>query len=166
MPNQPVLQTGYVINGSFGEVLHGDGRWLTEIQNIQATVKINRRDIMRAGTRAIGYKPMTVSGEGTIGLLKVTSDFAKVVTEMMRGGNDQLQKVTTLTIKLNDPEALGIEQTRLIGVRFWEINLGFGVDDIIEENVPFTFENIEGNNWITGNPSDPNARVRQYTALD
>lgn len=166
MTNQPILQTEYAINGSFGELLTGDGEWLTEVQSVQATIRIGRRDIMRAGTRSVGYKPMTVSGEGTIGLMKVTSKFLQVVSEMMRGGNQQMQKITTLTIRLNDPEALGVEQVRLTKVRFWEVNFGFGVDEIIEESIPFTFENIEGVSWITGNPSDPNARNRQYTALD
>lgn len=164
--NQQVMLSEYAINGSFGEVLTGDGNWLTEIQSVQATLRIARRDIMRAGTRSVGYKPMTVSGEGTLSMIKVTSEFLQVVSEMMRGGNTQRQKRTTLNIRLKDPDALGTEEVRLLDVKFWEINFGFNVDEIIEQQIPFTFEQIEGIQWIRGNAWDPNARTGQYVPLD
>lgn len=158
-----VMQSEFVVNGSFGE-LYADGEFVAPVQRIEANIRSNRRDIMRAGTRQMAYKLMTIQGDGTIGLLKVTSDFLKIVSEPMRSER-QIQRIMSLRIKIDDPEALGIEEYRLTKVKLWEINLGFNVNDVIEEAIPFTFESIEPISWIAGDPFQSQQAAR-YQALD
>jgi hypothetical protein len=54
-------------------------------------------------------------------------------------------------VNLDDPEAIGAEQIRVVGVKFSEINFGWRVNEIVEESVPFTFEDIQIVKKITGN---------------
>lgn len=166
IPAPGVLQPEFTVNGSFGQLFAPVGEYLAEAQRIEYTVRINRRDIPRAGTRITAYKAMTVQGEGTMGLLKTSSKFLQIVSEIMRGGNSQIQKQFSLKVRLDDPEAMGAEVVRLTGVKLWEINAGFNVNDIIEENMPFTFEGMEIESAIFGDVTDPNSRRTAYTALD
>lgn len=159
------LQPEYAINGSWGQLFAPDGEYLAETQSVEATIRINRRDIPLAGTRRTGYKAMTVQGDGTVRLLKVSSKFLKIVSELMRGPDTQQQFVTSMRIRLDDPEAMGAEVLRLQGVRFWEINIGFNVNDILEESIPFTFDNFELELAIGGNVTDPASKRAQYVAL-
>ena len=164
MPAPGVMQSEFVINGSFGELYTEDGLFLAPVQRIEANIRSNRRDIMRAGTRQMAYKLMTIQGDGTIGLLKVTSMFLQIVSEPMRSER-QIQRILSLRVKLDDPEALGVEEYRLTKVKLWEVNLGFNVNDVIEEAIPFTFENLEPVSWITGDPMVSQQSSR-YQALD
>lgn len=159
-----IMRGEFAINGSFGTLFDQDGNRITEIQSVDASVRINRRDIMRAGTRQMTYKPMTVMGEGTLRLIKVTSLFDQIVTEMMRSER-QLQRILNLRVRLDDPEALGIEEYRLTDVKLWDVPLGFNVNDIIEQSVSFTFENYEPITWISGDPT-VSQHAQRYTPLD
>lgn len=159
-----VMQSEFVLNGSFGELYTEDGEFLSQVQRIEANIRSNRRDIMRAGTRQMAYKLMTVQGDGTIGLLKVTSQFLQIVSEPMRNER-QIQRIMTLRVKIDDPEALGVEEYRLTKVKLWEVNFGFNVNDVIEEAIPFTFESIEPISWVSGNPMQSQQAAR-YQALD
>lgn len=159
-----VMQSEFVLNGSFGELYTDDGEFVSECQRIEFSIRSNRRDIMRAGTRQMAYKLMTIQGDGTIGLLKVTSRFLQIVSEPMRNDR-QIQRILSLRVKIDDPEALGVEEYRLTKVKLWEVNGGFNVNDVIEEAVPFTFENIEPISWITGDPMVSQQSSR-YQALD
>ncbi len=165
-PAPGILQPEYAINGTFGQLFLPEGEYLAECQRIEATVRINRRDIPRAGTRKMGFKAMTVQGEGTTVFLKVSSKFLTIISELMRGDPTQLQRVMSMRIRLDDPEAMGAEVLRLTGVKLWEINFGFNVNDIIEETVPFTFDNMEIEQSIIGDTTDPASRRTAYTALD
>ncbi|MEK0326735.1 MAG: phage tail tube protein, partial [Nitrosopumilus sp.] len=149
-----------------GQLFAPVGEYLAECQRIEYTVRINRRDIPRAGTRITAYKAMTTQGEGTFGLLKTSSKFMRIVSEMMRGGNNQIQRVFSMKVRLDDPEAMGAEVIRLTGVKLWEINGGYNVNDIIEENIPFTFEGMEIEQAIEGDVTNPESRRTAYSSLD
>lgn len=161
-----VLQPEFTINGSWGQLFAPVGEYLAEAQRIECMVRINRRDIPRAGTRVVGYKAMTVMGEGTMGLLKTSSKFLQIISELMRGDINQQQRIMSLKIRLDDPEAMGAEVVRLTGVKFWEIPFGFNINDIQEESMPFTFDNMVLEEVISGVVWDGASRRSEYSSLD
>jgi hypothetical protein len=131
------LDSSRVINGQYGEVWQ-DGKWLTNVQSAEATVEINKEEIMRSGTRWVGHKVTTLKGSGTIKGYKVTSDFIKSIGSVASDRGKPF--VTELIYKLDDPEAFGAERVRLKSVQFDQIPLGkFDVGAIVEEELPFTF---------------------------
>lgn len=148
------LQPEYTINGSFGEVHDESGNWLSNVQEVTFRISIDRRDVMRSGTRRMGYKAMGTTGEGTIRGFKVTSDMLERVASMMRSDTAR-QFVGQLMVKLEDPEALGTERVLLKSVKFWEIGGGWQVNELVEEEVPFTFEDISIPTPMRGNPNIP-----------
>ncbi len=158
-----VMQSEYAINGTHGR-LYANGEIISEIQSVAATIRLGRRDIMRAGSRNIGYKMMTTAGEGSISYVKVTDDFVKAISEPFRDAN-QPQRLYDLRTVLDDPESLGIQELQYLKVRFWELPLGFNVNDIIEESIPFTFEGFKIIQSITGDPTISLLQAN-YTALD
>ena len=140
------------INGSFGEVRDENGNWLTNVQEVSFRITIDRSEVQMSGTRRTGYKATRTSGEGTLRQFKVTTDFIKRVSEMMRSDNS-VQFRGQLMVKLDDPEALGRERVLLKAVKFWEINGGWRVGEIVEEEIPFTFEDIGFPKEIKGDPT-------------
>ncbi len=148
------------INGSFGEVRDENGDWLVNVQEVTFRISVDRSEIQMSGTRRTGYKATRTSGEGTLRQFKVTTEMIKRVSELMRDDN-QSQFRGQLMVKLDDPEALGSERCLLKAVKFWEINGGWRVGEIVEEEVPFTFEDISFPDEIRGDPST----IAAYTAL-
>jgi hypothetical protein len=144
------LTPEYTINGSFGEVWDESGNWLANLQEVTFRVAIDRRDVMRSGTRRMGYKAMGTTGEGTIRGFKVTSQFLMRVVPMMQSDTAR-QFVGQLLVKLEDPEALGVERVLLKSVKFWEYGGGWQVNELVEEEIPFTFEDISVPTQIRGN---------------
>ncbi len=165
-PAPGVLQPEFAVNGSWGQLFAPVGEYLAEAQRIEAMVRINRRDIPRAGTRRVGYKAMTIMGEGTFGLIKTSSKFLQIVSELMRGDINQMQRVFSLKIRLDDPEAMGAEVIRLTGVKLWEIGFGFNINDILEETIPFTYDNMVLEEVIVGTVWDASSRRSEYSSLD
>lgn len=142
------------INGSFGEVRDHNGLWMANVQQVDFRITIERRDVNRSGTRRTAYKAMGATGEGTVRQLKVTTEWLKRISEVMRSDVQQ-QFVGQLMVKLADPEALGTERVLLKNVKFWEISGGWQVNEIVEEEMPFTFEDISFPDEIRGDPLTP-----------
>ena len=161
MAAQQGLIPEHTINGSFGEVRDENGEWITNAQELSFRVTIDRQEIQMSGTRRTGYKATRTAGEGTLRQFKVTTAFIKRVSELMRDDR-QLQFVGQLMVKLDDPDSLGTERVLLKNVKFWEINGGWRVGEIIEEEIPFTFEDIEFPDEIVG---DPSVNQNRYTPL-
>lgn len=145
------------INGSFGEVRDHNGTWLANVQETTFRITHDRRDLYRSGTRRMGYKLMGSSGEGTINMLKVTTEWLKRVAAPMQA-DDQPQFVGQLVTKLADPESLGVERVVLKAVKFWEIGSGWRVNELVEEEIPFTFEDIGFLDEIRGSALSPLGR--------
>jgi hypothetical protein len=128
------------INGSYGKLYLG-AQWLANIQRVEARITVERREVKVAGTRHTGYKGMNVTGEGTMTGLKVTDFWLKLISRYMRDPSSFIVPLTLRTT-LADPENGGVEELELIHCRFWEIPFGFQVNELIEEAITFTFENI------------------------
>jgi len=54
-----------------------------------------------------------------------------------------VQPILTISYTLADPENGGTEAVNLLRCKFWEIPIGFKDGEIIEEAVPFTFEQFD-----------------------
>jgi hypothetical protein len=158
MPN---MVPEFTINGSFGEVRDANGKWLSQCQEVSARVTVDRQDIQMSGTRRTGYKAMRVTGEGNLRMFKVTSEYLALVAEMMQS-DLQIQYVGQLLVVLKDPEAIGYERVLLKGVKFWEVPIGFRVNEIVEEDIPFTFFTLKPLDKIEGDVTLP---LDRYAAL-
>jgi hypothetical protein len=106
----------------------------------------------------MGYKAMGTSGEGNIRGFKVTSAFLQRIAVVMRDDNAR-QFVGQLMVKLADPEALGVERVLLKADKFWEFSGGFQVGELVEEDIPFTFEGIDYPSVIRGDMTIPRSPV-------
>jgi predicted DNA-binding ribbon-helix-helix protein len=137
-----MLDATKTINGSFGKMFH-DGQWLTNVTSAEATVEINKEEIMRSGTRWVGHKVTSLTGSGTMTGYKITHEFAKKIAQV--ANDSQGAFVTELIMKIDDPEAPeGKTHIRLKGVQFDSIPLlNYEVGSIVEEETPFTFSGFE-----------------------
>jgi hypothetical protein len=156
----------YTILGSFGELYIND-EFMTNIQDVSAQITIDRQDIMLAGSRKVGYKYTSVHGEGSMRGYRVTSLMARRIANVMQNERAR-QWSATIRIKLNDPEIMQYnqqdqyEEVELSGCKWWGINLGWSVNQIIEEDTPFTFSDIHWKRAILGGASDWNNPVGYY----
>lgn len=147
MPNATMLPT-QTINGSFGE-LYLDGKFVAACKGIKAKITIDKEEVKLSSTRRVGYKAKGVKGEGTLTLYKVDSAMLERIASFMYNGTSAQPVFSRLVVKLADPESMGVERVALKGVKFWEIEFGFQLDSILEEEIPFTFENFEFESQIT-----------------
>lgn len=145
------MRSEFAINGTYGTLIV-NGVTISEIQRVEGSIRINRRDLNVAGHLGQRYKMMTHSGEGSMSYVKVTSRWLKEISRPFRESG-QTPGIFTLRYLLDDPEALGNEEVVLGGVRFWEVPFGFNVNDIIEESISFTFESMRIIQEITGDPT-------------
>lgn len=137
-----VLDATRVINGTFGEVRDADGDWLTNITSCEATVEINKEEILRAGTRWVGNKQTTLKGTGTISGYKITTKMIEKIGQIKDKRKGAF--VTEIVAKLDDPESYGAMRVRLKNVQFDTIPLmNYEVGSIVEEELPFTFEDYD-----------------------
>jgi hypothetical protein len=135
------LDATRTINGSYGEVWH-DGIWQTNIQSAEAVVDIDKEEIKRSGTRWTGHKVTSLKGSGNIKGYKITSDFIQLIGSV--ASDRSKPYVTSIILKLADPEAYGAERVMLKGVQFDQIPLSkFEVGSLVEEELPFTFSGYD-----------------------
>lgn len=132
----------------------GTTEWLANVSQVDAKITVDRLEVRRSGTRKTGYKRGAISGDGTITGYKVTSKFVTAMAGEMQDETNPPAPLV-LDIVLDDPESLGVERLRLKFVKLWELPIGFNVGDIVEEAIPFTFEDIEVLEEITGDMTVP-----------
>ena len=154
MANPGQLVPEYTILGSFGELYDENNNFLSHIQEVSAQITIDRQDIMMSGSRKIGYKYTAVRGEGTMRGFRVTSEMARLIANTMVDDRAP-QYVGQITMKLKDPEIYNGQQEsiRLERCKWWGVNLGWAVNQIVEEDTPFTFQNIVWEAQIASNMS-------------
>ena len=145
------MRSEFAINGTYGTLMV-NGVLISEVQRIEGSIRINRRDLNVAGHLGQRYKMMTHSGEGSLSYVKVTSRWLKEISLPFRKPGS-VPSIFTIRYLLDDPESLGNEEVVLSGCRFWEVPFGFNVNDIIEESLSFTFEGMKILQEITGDPT-------------
>lgn len=138
-----VLDATRTINGTFGSAYDADGNWLTNVTSAEATVEINKEEVMRAGTRWVGHKQTSLTGSGNMTGYKITNELVKKIGQI--ADDSQGAFVTELVMKLDDPEnADGKTRIRLKGVQFDSIPLlSYEVGSLVTEDTPFTFSGYE-----------------------
>lgn len=154
MPNQMIPE--YTILGSFGELYDTEGKFMSNIQEVTISITIDRQDIMMSGSRRVGYKYTSVRGEGSMRGFKVSSTMARRIAAPMRDDRAP-QWVGTIRTVIRDPEIIQDgsgnaqeEEVALERCKWWGVNLGWAVNQIIEEDTPFTFQSIRWLNAILG----------------
>ncbi|WP_232696549.1 phage tail tube protein [Brevibacillus daliensis] len=131
-----------VVNGAFCKVYH-DGVWLTYVTSFSASVSVSYEDIKRAGTRWVGKKATSLSGEGSMTGYKLTHDLTKLISRV--GDDVSSPYVTELLVEVNDPES---PQAKAF-IRFKQVQfeavpiLDYEVNSVVEEELNFTFSGFE-----------------------
>lgn len=123
--------------------IDGENIELFFAKSIEAKITKNKEDVKAIGSRMVGKKATSASGEGTLVIYEVTSRFKELFTDYINNGID---KYVTLMVTNEDKSTkYGAETKLLTGVNFDEITIAqFDADDgLIEEELPFTFEGIE-----------------------
>lgn len=137
-----ILDASRTINGSYGTV-YVDGKWMTNFNECEASVEIQKADIRPAGSRWVAKKITGLAGTGRIKGYKVTSELTQKHTGTT--SDDRAKPYyTEIIYKLDDPEAHGYERVRLKNVIFDKIDLtSFTPGEIVMTEWPFTFTDYE-----------------------
>jgi hypothetical protein len=93
---------------------------------------------------------MGTAGEGTISGFKVTTFWVRQIGAFQRSPRSS-HPAYTLRFIIDDPDAFGAEEIELTRVKFWEANFGYQNNEILEESIPFTFQNHNLLQCIDGN---------------
>lgn len=136
------VNVNHIINGSFGELYDEDGDFLGNVQGIQFQLVNHRREWKPIGTSKVLSKHSGTEGRGTIEQFKMTS---KMLVKIGAKIWDHLEPFNfgRLVVQLDDPEAIGIEQLVLNGVRMWTLNGGWQTNQLVQEIIEFTFTSIQ-----------------------
>lgn len=137
------------IDGMYGEA-YRDGRFLADVIEVSGTLSIDRREIMRAGSVRTAHKRGRVTAEGTLRYQAVDSRWLKefmAFTSMSlaerRAARDAGNPVTSpfdLQLTIDDPESWGAETLMLYGVVMWSHSIGFSIADLLEREIPITWD--------------------------
>jgi hypothetical protein len=140
------------INGREGRVFTEGNIFLPWVESVEARIVIDRADVVLSGRHVTGYKATGCNGNGTINGFHVTSKFRAMVADYMRTGI--MPEPTYIVIELADPEMFRVglngtegdvsfERAKLSYVSFWEAPIGYDTGDLVRDDIPFTFEDIE-----------------------
>lgn len=153
------------INGSFGKLLF-EGVVMANVSSVEARITVANQSIMPAGSRVTQYKAMGIEGSGSFTIWRVSSEiisrfvdaFSKSSDLTALGGGASVNGLS-LNIQQNDPEIRGTggppslpdmptvsiaqrEDIQLGRVKLWELPIGFSVDDLLSQQITFTFEEM------------------------
>ncbi len=130
------------ISGKEGR-LFLDGEELAYIKMFEADIEKKKSEVPIMGRRMDGHKSTGATGTGTATFYKVTSKFIRLMVDYVKTGVDPY---FTLQAVLDDKgSGRGVERVTLFDVNFDSAKVGnLDVDsEALEEEVPFTFEDIE-----------------------
>lgn len=136
------------IDGNYGEIYH-EGHYQGDIVSFTGRVAIERRTIQVAGSNRVVHRRGTISREGTFVINKVDTRFenkilsyAGYTTAERRAFRDagiDPWPSTDFIIKIDDPDSWGAERIHIMGVKLWEIGLGFSPGEMINRDLPCTW---------------------------
>ena len=155
MANEPIPAERR-IDGMTGEVWR-DGAFQADIVEITGTVRVERKEVPIPGSRSTHYKRGRVSREGSFRYQKVDDareiEFLSLIKSMAQmraerdaaiaSGNPLPTSTFSMLISLDDPEAWGKSSLLLKGVTMWELPVGFNINDLVEREIPITWEDEE-----------------------
>lgn len=157
------LTAAEIMDGSTGEV-RINGKWQADVTDVTGTVRQERRTVNMSGRRRASYKGGQVSGEGTLRFQKVDDRWEKDFfqhTSLSLKEQRELKKqgllksrAFPLLIVVDDPEAYGASYLKLGGVIVWEMPVGYSLTELIERELPIT--------WETEEPVDPKTPFGEF----
>jgi len=126
------LDASRAIMGTYGQVFI-DGKWQTNINQLEASVEMDKKELLLSGDGWKRYKKGPLKGTGTMNGFKVTS-------EMIQRGFGKFEIIS----KLADPESDGFERIRLKNVMVDSIKLAnWKAGELVTEETKFTFEEYD-----------------------
>lgn len=137
-------------SGMYGEV-YRDGVKRGEVSECSGAVDIGRIDVPVPGSDKTAYKDGRKTREGTIRFQKIDSSWEYEVWQRV-GRTLQQRRADRdagvfnlgffdLQLRLDDPDALGVEAIALYNVKVWRMPIGFSQgDELIERELPITWE--------------------------
>jgi hypothetical protein len=143
------------IDGMTGEVWSdlaspdGSIRFQGDVTTIAGTISQDKREVPVPGTRNTQNKGGRVSRSGSFSYAKVDDarEIAFLATlddldilRQRRDAGDPVNAFFSLLINLDDPEAWGSSKLLLTGCRMWELPIGYNINDLVEREIPFTWE--------------------------
>jgi hypothetical protein len=144
------------IDGMTGEIYSdlgvstGKMRFQGDVTSISGTIAQDRREVPVPGTRNTQNKGGRISRSGNFSYQKVDDAreiyFLRTIDDLdilraRRNSRNPVDAYFSMLLALDDPEAWGASRLLLTGCRMWEIPIGFNINDLVEREVPFTWEN-------------------------
>lgn len=136
------MRSFHTISGKEGR-LFLDGEELAYIKEFEATVEKNKIEVPIMGRRMQGHKTIGASGTGTATFYKVTSKFVRLMMDYVKGGPDAY--FTFQAVLDDNGSGRGVERVTLYDVNFDSAKIaGLNAEgEALEEEVPFTFEDLD-----------------------
>lgn len=130
------------MSGAFGTA-YRNNRLLADTVEVQAPVAINKITVPAVGSLDEGYKRGRITREGTLTIHKIDSSMELEVYGLLSQSDDDrraardagnpLDPTFSIVVKIDDPEALGVERWQMDGCRIWNFDLGFSQGDEITQ---------------------------------
>jgi hypothetical protein len=132
----------YRMSGAFGSAYRG-GKLLADVVEVQAPVAINKITVPAVGSLDEGYKRGRTTREGSLTIHKIDSFWELEVFSLLsqsdadrraaRDAGNPFDPTFSIIVKLDDPEALGVERWQMDGCRLWNFDVGFSQGDDITQ---------------------------------
>jgi hypothetical protein len=120
--------------------LYMEGKWLTNVTSVEASVEINQAELNVVGTRWTMYRSMGLAGSGTVSGVFINTELIEKIGQITSGREYR----TELVVKNYNRDTGKVYRVRLKNVTFTSIPLGnFSAGEIAEVEFPFTFSEYE-----------------------
>ena len=120
--------------------LYMEGKWLTNVTSVEATVEINQAELNVCGSWWTYYRNMGLAGSGSLTGVFVNTDLIEKIGSIQSGKEFR----TEIVIKNKNPDNNKTYRVRLMNVIFTTIPLGnFSAGEIAEQEFSFTFSGYE-----------------------
>lgn len=120
--------------------MYMEGKWLTNITSVEASVEINQAEVNVLGNFWTVYRNMSLAGSGSLTGVFVNTELIEKISSIQSGKEFR----TELVIKNYNPDVDKTYRVRLMNVVFTTIPLGnFEAGEIAEQEFSFTFSGYE-----------------------
>ena len=137
------------VNSEWGQ-LWINGHYQQDLVAFTGTAAVGRTEVAVAGNDKTVYRTTRQTRDGTLSYRKADSRWEYLILNFMgltandkralrAQGIDPWPRLQLLIV-LDDPDSWGAEILQLDGVRLWSIPLGYTGADIIQRDIPVTWE--------------------------
>ena len=152
------------IHGRWGEV-RLNGIAIAEAVGVEFTVEVDQVDVPIVGGNWITFVEGQTRGTGTLRVAKAYSSLESMFMDFVAKTADELRALRdagseprphhTINVTLDDPLSYGVESLQLDGVKFWSMQGGYSLTDLVNRDWSFTFRGITPLKTITSSPQYP-----------